>query len=80
MTNRQVVLNLIEIEDVIAKYNEWSATAGSGKEYGVYRCAPEFTTASIVELGNDDGSIEEIDLVDSQAVEAKIQEWHDRCR
>ncbi len=35
--------------------------------------------ALVCELGEDDGSIEEIDLLDESAVESKILEWHDRC-
>ena len=35
--------------------------------------------ALVCELSEDDGSIEEIDLLDESAVESKILEWHDRC-
>jgi len=52
------------------------------EEYGIYvyhYADGNDPVALVCELGEDDGSIEELDLLDESAVEAKILEWHDRC-
>ncbi len=53
-----------------------------GEEYGIYvyhYADGNDPVALVCELGEDDGSIEEIDLLDESAVESKILEWYDRC-